>query len=96
MPNRTRDATICALAQHVEVVDGREVRITGSKTELLPTLVAAASVKSAAVGVHSFIPKWRASTNMMSPPKSRRFPYSARPVTSADRPRDSGDFPMNG
>ena len=36
------------------------LRIMGSKTELLRTLAAAASVESAAVGVRSFIPKWRA------------------------------------
>ena len=48
-----------ALAQRVEVVDPSEIRIMGSKTELLRTLAAAASVESAAVGVRSFIPKWR-------------------------------------
>ena len=49
-----------ALAQRVEVVDPSEIRIMGSKTELLRTLAAAASVESAAVGVRRFIPKWRA------------------------------------
>ena len=49
-----------ALAQRVEVVDPTEIRIMGSKTELLRTLAAAASVESAVVGVRSFIPKWRA------------------------------------
>ena len=49
-----------ALAQRVEVVDPSEIRILGSKTELLRTLVAAASVESVAAGVRSFIPKWRA------------------------------------
>lgn len=49
-----------ALAQRVEVVDPTEIRILGSKTELLRTLVAAAGVESAAAGVRSFIPKWRA------------------------------------
>lgn len=48
-----------ALAQRVEVVDPSEIRIMGSKTELLRTLVAAAGVESAAAGVRSFIPKWR-------------------------------------
>jgi hypothetical protein len=47
-----------ALAQRVEV-DDREVRIMGSKNELLRTLAAANSVESAANGVPSFIPKWR-------------------------------------
>jgi len=46
-----------ALAQRVEVVDPSEIRILGTKTELL---VAAAGVESAAGGVRSFIPKWRA------------------------------------
>ncbi|OKO68107.1 hypothetical protein AC630_39355 [Bradyrhizobium sp. AS23.2] len=41
-----------ALAQRVEVADD-EVRIMESKSELLRTLVAASSVKSAAFGVHS-------------------------------------------
>jgi site-specific DNA recombinase len=49
-----------ALTQRVEVIDPTEIRIMGSKTELLRTLVAAAGVESAAVGVRSFIPKWRA------------------------------------
>jgi hypothetical protein len=48
-----------ALTQRVEVVDPTEIRILGSKTELLRTLVAAAGVESAAAGVRSFIPKWR-------------------------------------
>ena len=48
-----------ALAQRVEVADD-EVRIMGSKSELLRTLVAASSGKSAAFGVHSSVLKWRA------------------------------------
>src|SRR5216683_7675872 len=48
-----------ALAQRVEV-DGKEVRIMGSKSELLRTLVAASSAKTAGFGVPSFVPKWRA------------------------------------
>ena len=57
-------------AQRVEVVDPREIRVMGSKTELLRTLVAAASVESAAVGVRSFIPKWRTrqDSNLWPPP----------------------------
>lgn len=49
-----------ALAQRVEV-DDAEARIMGSKSELLRTLVAAASGgKSAAFGVHSSVLRWRA------------------------------------
>jgi len=47
-----------ALAQRVEV-DTKEVRIMGSKSVLLRTLVAASSAKSAGFGVPSFIPKRR-------------------------------------
>jgi hypothetical protein len=52
-----------AVAQRVEVVSPSEIRILGTKTELLRTLVAAAGVESAAAGVRSFIPKWRAIQN---------------------------------
>jgi site-specific DNA recombinase len=48
-----------ALAQRVEV-DEKEVRIMGSKSALLRTLVAASSVKAAGFGVPSSVPKWRA------------------------------------
>ena len=47
-----------ALAQRVEVTDD-EVRIMGSKSELLRRLVAASSVETAAFGVHSSVLKWR-------------------------------------
>ena len=47
-----------ALAQRVEV-DAKEIRIMGSKSELLRTLVAASSPKTAGFGVPSFVPKWR-------------------------------------
>jgi site-specific DNA recombinase len=47
------------LAQRVEV-DAKEVRIMGSKSVLLRTLVAAASAKTAGFCVPSFVPKWRA------------------------------------
>ena len=47
-----------ALAQRVEV-DGKELRIMGSKSELLRTLVAASSAKTAGFGVPSSVPKWR-------------------------------------
>ena len=47
-----------ALAQRVEV-DTKEVRIMGSKSVLLRTLVAAESAKTAGFGVPSSVPKWR-------------------------------------
>jgi len=45
-----------ALAQRIEV-DAKEVRIMGSKSVLLRTLVAASSAKSAGFGVPSFVPQ---------------------------------------
>jgi site-specific DNA recombinase len=48
-----------ALAQRVEV-DAKEIRIMGSKSVLLRTLVAASSAKTAGFGVPSSVPKWRA------------------------------------
>lgn len=48
-----------ALPQRVEV-DAKEVRIMGSKSVLLRTLVGASSAKTAGFGVPSFVPKWRA------------------------------------
>lgn len=51
-----------ALAQRIEV-DAKEVRIMGSKSVLLRTLVAAESVKTAGFGVPSFVPKWRPSVD---------------------------------
>jgi hypothetical protein len=55
-----------ALAQRIEV-DAKEVRIMGSKSELLRTLVAASSAKTAGFGVPSSVPKWRTrrETNIM-------------------------------
>jgi site-specific DNA recombinase len=46
-----------ALAQRVEV-GAQELRIMGSKSELLRTLVAASSAKTAGFGVPSSVPKW--------------------------------------
>jgi site-specific DNA recombinase len=46
------------LAQRVEVAD-LEVRIIGSKNNLLQTLTAAAAVKPATPGVRSSVLKWR-------------------------------------
>lgn len=51
-----------ALAQRVEV-DAKEVRIMGSKSALLRTLVAASGAKSAGFGVPSSVLKWRAIQN---------------------------------
>jgi hypothetical protein len=48
-----------ALAQCVEV-DAKEIRIKGSKSVLLSTLVAISGVRTAGFGVPSFVPKWRA------------------------------------
>lgn len=58
-----------AFAQRVEVADD-EVRIMGSKSELLQTLVAASSVESAAIGVRSSVLKWRThqDSNLRPPP----------------------------
>ena len=47
-----------ALAQRVEVAD-REVRITGSKSNLFHALTATSGVKSAALGIRSSVLKWR-------------------------------------
>jgi site-specific DNA recombinase len=47
-----------ALAQRVELAD-REVRVIGSKSNLLRTLAAASGVKSATPGVRSSVLKWR-------------------------------------
>jgi homoserine dehydrogenase len=49
-------------AQRVEV-DAKEVRIMGSKSVLLRTLVAASRAKTAGFGVPSFVPKWRATAD---------------------------------
>ena len=48
-----------ALTQRVEVAD-KEVRIMGSKSELLRTLVAASGGKPGVAGVQSSVLKWRA------------------------------------
>ena len=47
-----------ALAQRVEV-DDREVRIMGSKSDLLRTLAAISGVKSASFGVRTSVLDWR-------------------------------------
>ena len=76
------------LAQRVEVADG-EVRIMGSKGDLLRTLAAASGVKSAAGGVPSSVLNWRSGWD--SNPRyafdvytlSRRAPSTARPPLRA-------------
>jgi site-specific DNA recombinase len=60
-----------ALAQRVEV-DAREVRIVGSKSVLLRTLVATSSAKAAGFGVPSFAPKWRARRDSNSRPSESK------------------------
>lgn len=54
-----------ALAQRVEVGDD-EVRIMGSKSDLLRTLVAAQGGKSAAIGVPARVLKWRRGRDSVS------------------------------
>ena len=60
---RTGDGTfrrdLRALAQRVDIIDGREIRITGSKSALLRTLATAVNTDPAAPEVLSFVPKWR-------------------------------------
>jgi hypothetical protein len=56
-----------ALAQRVEV-DAQELRIMGSKSELLRALVAASSAKTAGFGVPSSVPKWRARSDSNAHP----------------------------
>ena len=48
-----------SVAQRVEVVSTSEVRILGTRTELLRTLTAASGVEAAVLGVRGFEPKWR-------------------------------------
>jgi site-specific DNA recombinase len=57
-----RRAHLRALAQRVEI-DAKEVRIMGSKSVLLRTLVAASRAKTAGFGVPSSAPKWRATVD---------------------------------
>ena len=79
-----------ALAQRVEVGDD-EVRIMGSKSDLLRTLVAAEGGKSAGVGVPARVLKWRSGRD--SNPRyafdvyslSRRAPSTTRPPLRMSR-----------
>ena len=50
---------IRAVAQRVEVVSKKEVRIRGQRSELRRTLTAASGVNAAVPGVRGFEPKWR-------------------------------------
>ena len=47
-----------AVAQRVEVVSKNEVRVMGSRSELLRTLTAASGVEAAVTGVRGLAPKW--------------------------------------
>ena len=71
-----------ALAQRVEVADG-EVRIMGSKGDLLRTLAAASGVKSAAGGVRSSVLKWRRRRD--SNPRSFRSSLCRRQMRGAGK-----------
>jgi site-specific DNA recombinase len=57
-----------ALAQRVEVAD-REVRIIGSKSNLLQTLAAASGARPATLAVRSSVPKWRPRRDSNSRPQ---------------------------
>jgi site-specific DNA recombinase len=84
-----------ALAQRIEV-DAKEVRIMGSKSVLLRTLVAASSAKTAGSCVPSFVPKWRArgDSNFRSGDRGGRRAAPARVVrmlrTAVRAPRSAG------
>jgi hypothetical protein len=77
-----------ALAQRVEV-DEKQVRIMGSKSELLRALVAASSAKTAAFGVISSVPKWRAGRDSNAVRKcqdqSAALPQRRSDVAAVDR-----------
>src|SRR5215471_8859807 len=60
-----------ALAQRIEV-DAKEVRIMGSKSILLRTLVAASRAKTAGFGVPNFVPNWRARRDSNSRPSDSK------------------------
>jgi hypothetical protein len=78
-----------ALAQRIEV-DAKEVRIMGSKSVLLRTLVAASSAKSAGFGVPSFVPKWRALDHIEHH-RRRRHRAGRRPRNGSGSQCRSGD-----
>ena len=72
---RCRRDHLRALAQRVGVAEG-EVRIMGSRSNLLRTLAASGGVKSPTAGVPSFVPKWRRERD--SNPRYG-FPYTHFP-----------------
>ena len=57
-----------AVAQRVEVVSRKEVRIRGLRSELLRTLTAASGVEAAVLGVRAFEPKWRTRSDSNARP----------------------------
>jgi site-specific DNA recombinase len=57
-----------AVAQRVEVVSRKEVRIRGLRSELLRTLTAAAGGEAAVLGVRAFEPKWRTRSDSNARP----------------------------
>jgi site-specific DNA recombinase len=69
-----------APAQRVEIAD-REVRIIGSKTNLLQTLTTAAGAKPATAGVRSSVLNWRRGS-----PPSHATPESARRRRKGKKP----------
>ncbi len=72
-----------ALAQRVEV-DQKELRIMGSKSVLLRTLVAAESAKTAGFSVPSSVPKWRTrhDSNVWPLPSEGNAEQKRAPVRS--------------
>jgi site-specific DNA recombinase len=83
-----------ALAQRVEV-DTQELRIMGSKSVLLRTLVTASGAKTAGFGVPSSVPKWRAAGDS-NPGFNRRF-ASVRMARNSSRltPLRKSDYSRN-
>ena len=82
-----------ALAQRIEVAD-KEVRIMGSKSELLRTLVVASSGKSAAIGVQPSVLKWRTcfcAWSGVAPSCAANNPFIA-PVSCARSPAKFPSF----
>jgi hypothetical protein len=73
-----------ALAQRVEV-DTQELRIMGSKSELLRTLVAASSAKTAGFGVPSSVPKCRAGGDSNRYARARAGQRRLRPTAARSR-----------
>ena len=69
-----------ALAQRVKVAD-REVRIIGSKSNLLHTLTSASGARPGPFGMRGSVPKWcPAGDSNLDPPKQRRL--GTNPVAS--------------